>query len=305
MLVTIPATFAAPKILRRLNVLAVGLSLAAVTAAVFGAVSHDFSGLITGPSTLVIGMIWAWILRFPYTIGKSSVRWAWLASVPLAALNGGLACTILLASPPFGPWDSLLAGYAGGILFGAVFGMILWAPALVVTLTAFGLPIAWAQKLAKRGLAGEERGELIIGAICTLLALAALGLSFQQKQPPMPPTWANQSGIVDGRRLELFSAGVVFMRVVAAVGVLAGGAATVLAASREARRRAFVARAERGEVPGFRVDATPEGKALVRVSSAGQGYRVAELTEEVVLLDDEGRATDSRLTRSLSRARCP
>ena len=50
---------------------------------------------------------------------------------------------------------------------------------------------------------------------------------------------------------------------------------------------------------GFRVDATPEGKALVRVSSFGQGYRVADFSEEVFLLDESGEATESRLAATL------
>jgi hypothetical protein len=80
----------------------------------------------------------------------------------------------------------------------------------------------------------------------------------------------------------------------ASVAFVAGGVAAALAHARERRRRDFVARAEAGDVKGFRVDASAEGKVLVRVTSQGEGYRVADFQEEVFLLDEEGRATKAR-----------
>jgi hypothetical protein len=288
----IPAAFAAPKVLRRLNIAAVGLALAASTAAVFGSMGHEFSGIVTGVPTLVIGMLWAWVLRLPNTIGRSTIRWGWLMSVPLAALNAGLAGGLLLASDGSG---NTVQKFFGGMAFGATLGVFLWMPALLLTLAAFGLPIAWAQKLSKKGLAGEERGEWLVGLVCTVLALLAFLLSFGQAKVP---EWV-ESPDLSGSKASLVAAGVVFMRIAAVLGVLAGGAAASLAMWREAKRRAFVTEAQKGNVPGYRVDETAEGKALVRVSSQGHGYRVADFTEEVVLLDEEGHATESRLAQRL------
>ncbi len=288
----IPAAFAAPKVLRRLNIAAVGLALAASTAAVFGTMGHEFSGIVTGVPTLVIGMLWAWVLRLPNTIGRSTIRWGWLMSVPLAALNAGLAAGLLLASEGTG---DKVQKFFGGMAFGATLGVFFWMPALLLTLAAFGLPIAWAQKLSKKGLAGEERGEWLVGVVCTVLSLLAFLLSFGQEKVP---EWV-ESPDLTGSKANLVAAGIVFMRIAAVLGVSAGGAATSLAMWREAKRRAFVTEAQNGNVPGYRVDETAEGKALVRVSSQGQGYRVADFTEEVVLLDEDGHATESRLAQRL------
>ncbi len=279
----IPSAFGTPRALRNLNIAAVGLSLAALTASAFGRMGPQFSGLVTGAPTLLVGLLWAWILRLPDTAGKSGPRWGWLVSVPLAALNGALAGAAMMGGNGHGElFENVLAG---GLL-GASFGVIFWGPALVLTLVFFGAPIAWAQRLAKKGLAGEERGEWIIGGVCVLLSVVALvaslaippELAFAYRQPREPA-----------------EAGLVFMRVAGVLGLLAGACSTVLAWLRESRRRAFVARAEAGQIQGFRVDPTPEGKVLIRVSPRGEGYRVADFTEEVCLLDEEGRATEARV----------
>ena len=286
----IPAAFVAPKVLRRLNIAAVGLALASATAAIFGVGAYEFSGLLTGVPTLAFGLMWAFLLRVPSTVGKSKVRWGWLASIPLAAMNSGLAAALWFSTSGHGnPFGSFLEGMVAG----ATFGMIFWVPALLLTLVAFGLPIAWAQKLAKKGLAGEERGEWVIGLVSALVASGALVLSFAQAKPP---EWLET---LPNEHQPMVVAGVVFMRGAAVLAVLAGTAAVVLATARENRRRAFVANAERGAVPGFRVDATPEGKALVRVSSLGHGYRVSDFVEELVRLDKDGHAVESRTSSGL------
>ena len=59
-------------------------------------------------------------------------------------------------------------------------------------------------------------------------------------------------------------------------------------------RRAFVSDVEAGRVEGYRVKDVPEGRVLVRVVHQGEGYRVANFTEEIYLLDEEGRATEAR-----------
>jgi hypothetical protein len=287
----IPTSFAAPRVLRRLNVAAVALSLSAMTAAIFGAMSHEFSGLVTGVPTLLVGLVWAFVLRIPATVGRSKVRWGWLASVPLAALNGGLAAGALLSQSEHGPF---VGTFFAGLALGSTIGVFFWGPALVLTLLAFGLPMAWAQSLAKKGLAGEERGERIVGAVCMVLAYAALMLTFFQDRGP-----SSEFSEWESRRIAIEYAGHVFMRIAAVLGLVLGSVATALATLRERQRRTFVSDVEAGKVRGFRVDATPEGKALVRVSSLGQGYRVADFSEEVFLLDEHGEATESRMAETL------
>ena len=63
---------------------------------------------------------------------------------------------------------------------------------------------------------------------------------------------------------------------------------------------------EKGAVAGYRVDAAPEGKVLVRVKSMGEGYRVANFEEEIYTLDEAGearRAMSATVTEVLKRAR--
>jgi hypothetical protein len=158
-------------------------------------------------------------------------------------------------------------------LLGATFGAIVWIPALLVTLALFGLPIASAQRLAKKGLAGEERGELIVGLVCAVISLVGLVISFDGAHFP---------GL--GPLLEA-------PRLFSLLGLVAGLATTIIAQARAARRRAFVTRAEAGNAPGYRIDTTDEGKVLVRIVAQGKGYRVADFEEEVFELDAEGEAT--------------
>jgi hypothetical protein len=279
-----PTSFQSARVLKALNVVAVGFALAAITGAIFGAIMH-VPGLIVGPSTLGVGLAWALVLRARKTIGKSPVRWGWLASVPLAILNAAIACGMLAAwdgaASPFG--KTFIQSFATGALLGATFGALYWLPALLLTLLCFGAPIAWSQMLARKGLAGEERGERIVGFVSFALSVAAIVLSFV----PDPYTLSSPD----------FARGFAFVRIAAIVGVLSGGASALLAHLRERRRRAFVTRAAAGEVRGFRVDDAAEGKVLVRVTSQGQGYRVADFHEEVFLLDDEGLATEARASR--------
>lgn len=275
----IPAAFRSQRALVVLNVAAVGLALAAATAAVFAVVFSSVAGataLVTGLPTWIIGTGWALLLRWPKTVGKSSFRWGWVASMPLAMLNASIAAALLFATRPnvgaMHPTELLI-----GALLGATIGAMFWVPALIATLVCFGLPIAHAQRLAKKGLAGEERGEWIVGLVCTVMSVAALAVSFAVDTP---------------RGADL--AGLSVLRAFAALGALTGGAAAVLARARAARRRAFVAEAEAGRAPGYRVDDTSEGKVLVRVVSQGEGYRVADFEEELFELDAQGEATRPR-----------
>src|SRR5262249_2877163 len=155
------------------------------------------------------------------------------------------------------------AEFLVGAIMGATIGAIFWVPALIATLLCFGVPIAWAQRLAKKGLAGEERGEWIVGLVCAVIGVVAALISLRMRAD------------------DAFAsvAGVGMPRAFAPLGGLAGAAATGLALAREARRRRFVAEAEAGKIAGYRVDPTEEGKVLVRVVSQGKGYRVADFEE--------------------------
>lgn len=270
----IPASFQSRRVLALLNIPAVGFALAAVTAAIFGASSNNSGtwAIVTGIPTLLLGTLWAWVLRWPKTVAKSSFRWGWVASLPLAVLNSSLAAALLFS---FDRPHVTAESFAIGAIAGATFGVIYWLPALILTLLGFGLPIAWSQKLAKKGLAGQERGEWIVGLVCALISAIGMAITF------FPHRTASQMADV----------GVLMTHTFAVLGALTGGSAAVSALAREARRRRFVAEAEAGKMQGYRVDPTDEGKVLVRVVSQGKGYRVADFEEEIFELDAEGEAT--------------
>jgi hypothetical protein len=272
----LPASFQSRRALEILNVPAVGFALAAATAAVAGVLApHSGAPAVASAApTLLLGTLWALLLRWPKTVGKSSFRWGWVASLPLAALNSALAAGLLLACDHPTPH---LDNFVFGAFLGTTVGAVIWIPALILTLLCFGVPIAWSQKLAKKGLAGQERGEWIVGLACTLMSIAAVAVTHMHAQADH---WAERGGL-----------GYLMTNVLAALGVLTGGSAAALAIAREARRRRFVADAEAGKIAGYRVDATDEGKVLVRVVSQGTGYRVADFEEEIFELDAEGEAT--------------
>ncbi|MBI5517008.1 MAG: hypothetical protein HY909_24715 [Deltaproteobacteria bacterium] len=260
-----------------LNVAAVGLALAATTAAAFRALlSGQEIVWVTAAPTLVLGTLWAALLRWRRTVGRSTFRVAWLFSIPLAMVNAAVAGGLLFLSEP-GRADRLM-NFLMGMVLGATFGAIFWVPALLVTLVCFGLPIAHGQRLAKQGLAGGERGEQWVGVMSAVMALVAVGLSLYH------PDWSNRGG-----QDALWA-----LRALAGLGGASGLLAALLAGRREALRRAFVADVEAGKVEHFRVDATPEGKALVRVVSVAEHYRVADFTEEVAAMDREGAVVRHR-----------
>lgn len=274
----LPDAFGSQKTLARLNVAAVAFALAACTGATFGAVFQFPGGLVALP-TFFCGLLWAAVLRIPHTLGRSGLRWGWLASLPLAALNGGLACGVLfVAEPNAEPASGLV-----GIVLGATVGVLFWGPALTVTLLCFGVPIAWAQRLAARGLAGTERGERIVGAVCAVLGALACVVAHEGMG-------VTAHGI-DHSDTQL-SSGAGVTQLAGATAFVLGTIAVALATLRERRRATFVAQVEAGAVPRFRIDHAVEGKILVRIESQGRGaYRVADYEREVCLLDDEGAAT--------------
>lgn len=262
-------TFRSLGTLRVLNVIAVGASLAggtgAVLAAMGGMSNGDIFALASALSTLLFGMAWAALLRVRRRVGTSSLRWGWLASIPLAIANAATACGMLMVSEG----GSILTKFLTGAVLGATFGAIIWIPGLIATLVAFGLPILWAERRAAKGLAGEEQGEIAIGVVSSVIAIGALLLLAGALT--LHPT---------------FGAGIIALFAVA--GLVTGALASIFAVHRESVRRNFVREVEAGSVQGFRVDPTPEGKVLIRVTSMGSGYRVANFEEHLAVLDEDG-----------------
>ena len=267
----LPKAFRGLRVLRFANSFAVASALAALTGLslesiigggdVFRGSAHRPGWALLSLPTFVIGLVWATLFRLPRSSDRTRAHPGWLACIPLAMLNAALSSALLFTSDP-GP------SYARRILMGAIagatFGAIIWIPALLATIALFGVPLWRAQKLAQRGLAGEERGERTVGAVCALLgAFGAIGALMAIGSHQIP-----------------FALGM------AAVGL--GSVAAALAHAREKRRRAFVAEAESGRVAGYRVDVVPEGKVLVRVIDTVATYRHAEQYEALVALDADG-----------------
>jgi hypothetical protein len=260
----VPAPFRRLAALRTLNVAGVGLSLAAIVSSAFTRLFEGdaWCAFSTALPTVVVGSFWAALLRSKTTFGQTSMRLGWVASIPLASLNAALASALFLANP--GPRSSLLDPITAALV-GATYGAIFWIPCLVCTLILFGAPISRAQRLAERGLAGEERGEIIVAASAAGVSLGGLALALDG---PI----GRQRYLGDGRHL------VIAIAIAAiAVDLFALG----LSLARAMRRRRFVRDAEAGNVTGFRVDDTRKGKVLVRIVSQGQGYRVADFEEDI------------------------
>ena len=281
----VPVVFAAPKTLRALNVAAVGASISACTAASFMYLiaPHEWTwALIVGIPTAFCGALWATCLRWRKTT-RTGVRYGWLLSVPIAALCSALSGGAFFAFDvgSFDKGSNSIASFIGGALLGGTFGVVVWLPALLLVLALFGLPIARAQRLARLGVAGEERGEILVGVVSAVLGALSLAIAYVAQShvyESTPEIWHTLPG------------GRVFMHVFALAAVGTGIAAASIARMREARRRKFVARVEASEVPGFRVEKSRDGKVLLRVAPVAH-YRVADVAEELYELDDEGKVT--------------
>ena len=266
-----PTPFRARRFLERLADLAIGFSLAAITAAVFASIfgaNEGAIGLITGGPTLLFGTLWALLLRWRRTVFNGRVRVGWLASIPLAMMNGAVAAGLMLSMLDHG--SKPLLSFLMGMLAGATIGVLFWGPSLLATLLFFGLPIAWGQRLAQKGLAGQERGDGIVGLTSAVIATVALALSV---------------------RAGLRDTSVWFTHALAAIGATLGALTMLTAWVRDRQRREFVAKVEAGEVPRFRIEPSAEGKVLVRIVSQGEGYRVADFAEEIARIDETGEVT--------------
>jgi hypothetical protein len=270
---SLPAAFRRLAALRVLNVVAVGSALAAMTGAIAAKLEAFFSW--TSLPTLAFGIVAAILFRSPRMVGRSKVPLGFVAAVPLALSNAAVAggVTFRLMNPNSSPAGVFL----GGALLGVTYGAVCWIPGLVLTLVCFGAPSAAAQRLATQGLSGEEEGERLVGLISAVIAGTGAGLFAEVYQR------AREGDV-------LTIAGNIAVAVLGATGVLTGAVAATLAHRREKIRAKFVRKATAGFVEGYRVDVTAGGKTIVRVSSAGDTYRVAGQGEAIYALDARGKA---------------
>jgi hypothetical protein len=265
-LTSLPAPLRTLKALRTLNIVGVGASLGAVVGAVLGLLfgPEPAFGVASGASSFLVGMAWARLLRSKRTLWRWRVPVGWAAAVPLAIVNAMLAISFLFGGDSH---RGSLGEIVMAAFFVATYGAIVWVPALLGTILVYGAPLQHARALALRGLSGEERGEKVVGVVCGVVAV--VGLLFAARDPR-------------GQSLTV---------VLGVVGVLAGALAAIIAGAREQRRSAFVARAAAGEEPGYRVEETGEGRVLLRVTSLGEGYRVADFEESVAEIGEMGEVT--------------
>lgn len=283
----LPDAFRARRLLERLNVAGVGLSLSGATTALLESTmgAMGSSALFIALPTLAIGVLWAALLRDPRKVSLGSwsasgrvreARLGWLLCVPLAMLNAGVAAGGLIMSDS--GWT--LGSFALGMLLGATFGALIWIPALLLTILCFGLPIERARRLAEQGLAGKDRGELWVGGASLVVTfLSAL---------------VTVSMLTGDRYFRLGTFDVVLLLTLQITSAAVSGLATITAWRRDRARRVFVTKVERGEVPQFRIEPTPQGKVLLRVPEGAASYRVSSFEEEVAALDAEGEVRQAR-----------
>ncbi len=262
----IPSVFRRSRLAAALNVAAIGFALAAVSASLLSDMGRP---LVVVGTTLLVGWPWATLSRARSAAGKTLFRgWWWFASAALAMFNAGLAAGL---GGRFATTDLV-----SGFFIGATYGVIVWGPALAATIICFGIPIARARRLASKGLAGEDKGERLVGAVSVAVSILGLALS-------VADLWH-----IEGPEIWL-------LRGCGFLGLCTGAAAVGVALVREGRRRRFVRRAETGVMPDYEVRFTGDGKLLIRVDRQGGGYRFGEAREEVCELDEAGAATHSRL----------
>lgn len=264
----LPEAFRAPRLLRWLNIVAVGSSLAAATGLVLGVWMGTEVALPSCAATLFFGLVWARVVR----ARRKGRPVGWAMAIPLAAMNAGATfCLVRGAS-------------ALGFVAAATVGVVVWGPALAVTLVIFGVPLYRAQRAADRGLGSEDRGERIVAGVAAAVAaltLIALPLTARVIASRPPEDENTRPTLPSG-----------WLAVVAASGLAAGLAAGVYATRRERARRVFVADVASGAAIGYRIDPQPDGASLlVRLDAAEAGYyRTPRFIEPIVELDPFGEA---------------
>jgi hypothetical protein len=274
----LPTPFRPLPAFRVLNTLAVASAMMAPTGLML---EYLFASPVSQPptsgravlSSVVVGLLWARLLRSQRRVTRWNIQIGWAMSPVFAVLNGALIGPVLFARAPVHTFAEKLVLTLRGCLAGAIFSPVVSLPALLVALVCSGYPIARAERLSARGLAGEEQGERAVGLIAAGLGvLSTLSLRGLFHLP------ADLRLLLEGFSLLAF---------------LTGTCAALLSTVRAGRRRAFVAHAEAGRVPGYRVETAPEGKVLVRVETSGDVYRGSEHFEAVVELDHNGETKRS------------
>jgi hypothetical protein len=258
-----------PRWLKRVNIVAVAAAIAAATAllgmAYFKLASKSTSeqlyiGSNRGGAAVVLLSVG---LTFAHAIAWGLARrealwpavWRRWICVPLAASNAGTVG----ASMALVMEDSVARALLG-FFVGATVGVVVWGPALLVTLGLFGIPFDLAEEAAKQGLSSEDRGERTVGVVAALVGYFGIALCAL-----VPTFWLSN--------------------LLAALCVLAwalGTFAAVSAHRRAATRVKFLASVRAGEHVGFGYVQSPAGELLVRVSEVGSAYR-PERREEALL----------------------
>lgn len=255
--------------LARVNAIGASLALAAATSSVLGFFDARrnwvvFSGLISGLTTLPVAY---WYVRRMQRDGSVPV----LRSIGAAASNAGLALVLVSLSRGRDIDLGLIT-----FMLGAVAGVTVWGPALLLTRLILGVPLAYAHRRAQVGLAAAESAQRLVALVVVGLALAALSLT--------PSLWGLP------RRAELDNA-LLFMQVSAGLALLLGAVVVGWTTWAEHHRSAMVARAAAGTLEGYRLHEGGQARVLIQVSTFGEGYREGTVEEPVCELDAEGRVT--------------
>lgn len=202
---------------------------------VLGTLFHTDVALPSSATTLFFGLLWARVVR----ARRGGRPVGWLVAVPLAAMNAGAAFCIVHGVS------------VGSFVGAAVFGVVIWGPALVVTLLIFGVPRYRAQRAADHGLGSEDRGERIVGAVAAAIAaLTLVALPFAASLASRTPAdWDGEGAPETPAPLAVGG-----LAAIAVGGLGAGLAALVYATRRERARRRFVSDVERGAKVGYRID---------------------------------------------------
>lgn len=289
-----PKFFQRIRAIRWLNEIGFALTLATAVGVAFEHIADLELSIASFAATLVLGPFWAIFLRkYPIAFSTSHARGR-LIAIGMAIANAALAGSFMLGMNKNGSFiigtkenTEIVSHMFIGAFFGATFGALFWIPTLFVTIWLFALPTAWASALAKRGLAGEERGEWLVGAMCAATSVATYVATF----------------VLDDRHYVYREGGATYLsmyRLAAVASFLFASVAAFAAWKRDMLRKVFVANAKEGNVPGYRVQDSPRGEILVRVAEAASAYRAMETFDEVFAVDEEkplGQGTERGAAR--------
>ena len=193
----------------------------------------------------------------------------------LAAVGGAQAALVALLAGwalPNGRFLALIpTGNASGWAFDVA---VVLCAALGIAAVAFGpIGVVLALTLQARAVTLVDRADAKLGVWSTALASFVLWvvdapLPVLGRAAPTLPSWGQLS-----------------IALLAVLGCAGGIGLFLVAHARRSLREAFVARAQRGEEPRFRVDAGPTGDVLVRTSGTSEeNYRGWEEDAEMFAL---------------------